>query len=114
MAGTRQTNTFGEMLQKMLVDLAEMKLAPDADMQFIIDLETQVLGKLRNPIEQATQGGLSQVPGDPMLGMAIGAQGQAPPMGMPPMPQSPEGVNGVRSMPQMPPVDELRRMLNPA
>jgi hypothetical protein len=105
MAGSRQTNTFGEMLQKLLRDLADMKVAPDADLPFIVDLETQVIAKLREPIDGAP----SQVQGDPMLGQAIGMQGQMPsPMdAMPPA----EGVAGVRSMPTMPNPDELRRML---
>lgn len=106
MAGSRQTNTFGEMLQKILRDLADMKVAPDADLPFIVDLETQVIAKLREPIDGAP----SQVQGDPMLGQQIGMQGQMPQdMGaaMPPAP----GVPGVRSMPSMPNPDELRRIL---
>lgn len=110
MAGTRQTNTFGEALQKMLRGLADMKTMPDADLPFIIDLETQVVGKLRSPIDQ--QQGLSQVPGDPSMGLAMGMQGQMPPqMGLPPGPPPGGGVPGLRSMPTMPPPDELRRML---
>lgn len=102
MAGSRQTNTFGEMLQKMLRDLADMKTAPDADLPFIIDLETQVVGKLRQPIDNVAAQGLTQVPPDPAMGMAMGMGPAMPPA---------EGVPGVRSMPTMPSPDELRRIL---
>lgn len=106
MAGTRQTNTFGEALQRMLGDLAQMKVMPDADLPFIVDLETQVVGKLRQGIDGAQQQGLTSVPGDPMLGQAIGMQGQAP---MPPGP--PPGVPGLRGNPMPSNPDEIRRML---
>lgn len=109
MAGSRQTNTFGEQLQKMLRDLADMKVSPDADLPFIVDLETQVIAKLRQGIDGAESQGLTQVPGDPGLGMAIGGGGGMP-MGVPtPGP----GIPGLRSAPQIPApaMDELRRMI---
>lgn len=105
MAGSRQTNTFGEMLQKMLRDLADMKTAPDVDLPFVIDLETQIVGKLRQGIDNVAQQGLTQVPPDPAMGMAMGMGMQAPPPPVAP------GVPGVRSMPTMPSPDELRRIL---
>jgi hypothetical protein len=106
MAGTRQTNTFGEALHKALRTFADMKVMPDADIPFIIDVETQIIAKLREPIDGAAGGGMSAVPGDPMLGQQIGMQGQ-----MPQMP-APSGVPNLRSTPQMPgAADELRRVL---
>lgn len=107
MAGTRQTNTFGEQLQKLLRDFADMKVTPDADLPFIIDLETRVIGKLREPIDQAQP--MSQVPGNPGLGMSIGMQGQAPsPMGKP----APGVPRGMTPSAPMPSPDELRRVLD--
>lgn len=105
MAGTRQTNTFGEALQRLLGDLAQMKVLPDADLPWIVDVETKVIGKLREGIDGVAASGASQVPGDPMLGQAIGAQGQMPGG---PAPQS--GIPGLRSNPTMNP-DDLARIM---
>lgn len=118
MAGSRQTNTFGEALQKLLRDLADMKVMPDADLPFIVDIETKVIGKLRSGIDQSVQSGNSSVP----VGIGGGPEMAMPPMpggtpgGMPggggmPMPGGPPGVPGVSTSPQMPSTDELRRLL---
>lgn len=106
MAGTRQTNTFGEALQRLLGDLAQMKVLPDADLAWIVDVETKVIGKLREGIDGVAASGASQVPGDPMLGQAIGMQGQMP--GGPP--QQPQGIPGLRPNPMIN-ADELRRVM---
>lgn len=113
MAGSRQTNTFGEALQKLLRDLADMKVMPDADMAFIVDLETQVISKIRSPQDQASMGGQSALPMDPMGG-GMGGPPPGPPMGpgaMPPPGPMPPGVPGLRSNPPMPSGDELARIL---
>jgi len=111
MAGSRQTNTFGEALQKLLRDLADMKVMPDADLPFIVDIETKVIGKLRSGIDQSVQSGNSSVP----VGIGGGPEMAMPPMPMDPMagpmPGGPPGVPGVSTSPQMPSTDELRRLL---
>lgn len=82
-AGTRQTNTMEEILRKQLGAFADLKLADDADFDFITDLETRVLGKLRGPIDQMQQQGLTAAPAQLAGGMG-GPPPQAAPMGPPP------------------------------
>lgn len=97
----------------MLGDLARMKVMPDADLPFIVDLETQIVGKLRAPIDNQVQQGLTQVPPGIGGGMPPMPGGPGGPGGMPPMPMPPggPGVNGVSTAPPMPSPDELRRVL---
>lgn len=98
-AGTRLTNTMQEQLRKLLGSLADLKLAEDADLGFIGEIETTILGKLREPIDRMnaasevannmTAGGPpTDVPPSPMAGQAT------PPMpgGFPmPTPAAPPG-----------------------
>lgn len=133
MAGTRSTNTFAEGLRRILVDTADLKVTPDADLDFIYQLETMVVQKIREPqdqlaqlqAQQAGQGGMpsaQQMP-DPMtLAMAGGMGGGGDPMaamgmdpmagGMPPaMPPGPP-PGGLRMNAGAGAADELRRVLS--
>ncbi len=141
-AGTRQTNTMEELLRKMLGQFAELKLAEDADFDFITDLETRALGKLREPIDRIAQQGLTAAPpqlagGGPAMGAGMGG-GAMPPQGagdpnldqlmqalmaqqgggqqLPPVPGAVPGATppgrGPAMSPAMPNPDELRRILN--
>jgi hypothetical protein len=126
MAGTRTDNTFAESLTKVLRSLADMKVLPDADLEFILNMEMQVVQKLREPIDTMQTQGSTQVPGAPGMGMPMGPQMGPPPgmggglppelMGMPPEMGMPGmggggGVPGMRQEPAMPNPDELRRIL---
>lgn len=73
---TRGTNTMVEGLQKLAQDITALKFTPDADVAFLIALETQVLQKLREPYEAAS-GQLAAAQGP--QGSAIPAGGGAPP-----------------------------------
>lgn len=97
---SRSTNTMQEALQRVLSDLAVMKTLPDADLEFIVNLETTVLQKLREPIDNIARAGLTNAP--PQMGPG-GAGGANPSM-------VGAGVPGIRSEPQINP-DELRRMI---
>jgi len=115
MVGTRQTNTFGEALQKELRNFADMKVMPDADLPFIIDIETKIIQKLRAPDDQASASGQSNLPmGGPPPGMGggMGGPGMGGPPGPPgPPPGSPMGPPaGMAQRPGIP-GDEVRRML---
>jgi len=113
MPGTRQSNTFGEMLQKLIKDIAIMQTAPDADVAWCMAIQEECVNKMRSGVEGLEASGASAVPGDPGLGAAIGMQGAmgGGPMGgvdpmmgaMPPGPAPANGVGsgvpGVNSMP---------------
>ena len=60
---TRGTNTMVEGLQKLAQDITALKMTPDADVSFLIGLETQVLQKLREPFEAAA-GQMGPPPGN--------------------------------------------------
>lgn len=108
---TRSTNTMAEFLQRMLSDLATAKTLPDADLEFLIGLETTILQKLREPIDaimgqRGASGG--QVPAmpqpDQQMGMGmLGGSGMTPP--------SQERVTGTRMMPPTISPDEFQRMM---
>lgn len=97
----RSQNTMAESLQKMLGDVADMKVLPDADLQFLIELETVILQKLRAPIDQ-------------IMGQGNGQQmgGAVPGSGAPAMPM--ERVAGIRNEAPMPNMDEFMRSMGGA
>lgn len=127
MASSRATNTFEEALQGLLGDIARMKAMPDADLDFCVQLETAVLGKIREPTDmlaqaQAQKAGLPMPGGGASAGppagpglegippeMAAAMAGPGGGMGELPMPP----VNGTRIQPNMPNPDEFRRMVQP-
>jgi hypothetical protein len=109
--GGRTTNTQSEMLTNMLRDISVAKTLPDADLQFLVELETQILMKLRQPLEAAV-GQMGAV----TAGMPPGQQPsmpplmpEAPPMDAPVPP--PGGVPGLRNQPPGPSPDELARLM---
>jgi len=84
---------MGDFLNKILHLIADAKTAADADLPFLLQLEQQVVGKLRDPIAQMQQQGImpqdpSQVPAgaDPSQ-MPPGMQSGMPPPGPPPQMQ---------------------------
>lgn len=137
---TRQTNTTDEKLRKLLPQLAELKLADDVDPEFVGQLETAVITKIREPLDRANamsqaaqqMGGGGAAGGAPMLGAPapgspLGPTPAAPATEAQGMPiemlaqllasqqaqQAGAQQRGLRPSPQMPPPDELRRILTP-
>jgi hypothetical protein len=128
---------MSEYLTSLLQDVAYMQALPDADLEFLTNIQQAIVSKLRAPIEQAMQqaqamGGappmgsadpsMGGMGGDPMMG---GAPGGMDPMaammgqmggGMPPPTPDAQGQGqlppGLRNGIQMPPVDELRRLVS--
>lgn len=90
---TRSTNTMAEALQRLHADVAQMKVLPDADLAFVTELETMIVGYLRGPIDQ------------------MQAAGQLPPGGPPPPQIPPTQTGGLMGQSPMPNPDELRRII---
>jgi len=93
---TRVDNTMVEWLQKMLKNIAEAKLLPDADMAFLVTMENQIIQKAKQPVNDMRASGVLP-PAQPSMGQPMGA-----------------GGGGVMASPPMPSADELQRMLAPA
>ena len=71
---TRSQNTMSEGLQALMQDITALKATPDADVAFLIGLETTILGKLRERFDTAA----GQMPAPPGNAMELGGGG---PMG---------------------------------
>ena len=73
---------MAEVMQDMLRLVAEAKATPDADLQFLIDLETTVLQKLRAPVDavagQMVPAGNAGQFGPPPEGMMGGGPSAGP------------------------------------
>jgi hypothetical protein len=95
---TRQTNTMVEALQRLHGDIAQMKILPDADLPFIMELETMIVEKLRNPVTKMESEGML-----PPGGGQAAFPGQGQPLG-----------GGVMQGAGTPPIDELRRLMTPS
>jgi hypothetical protein len=132
-SGTRQTNTMDEILRKQLAMYADLKLADDADFDWIAQQEAGIIEKLRGPQDRAkamieAQGSTAMTPqmGGPMGGQPATAPAPDPNMQlimqamqqqgqMPPTPGAvpgamPPGRGPTQSAP-MPNPDELRRVM---
>src|SRR5262252_9308494 len=128
--GTSTTDTFTEGLRSVLSDIQDLKTTDNADLPFIINLETVVLQRLKQQGSDALQGVNvpniplpSQMGGGPGPGVGmgpptagpIGPPGMPPPgmgpPGMPPPAIAPAAVPGLMQGPPIPPSDELRRIL---
>ncbi len=96
----RGTNTMQEALQRLIIDVVQMKTLADADLPWLVELESMVLTKIRQPVEQMQQpgGALAQPQGPPPMG---GGMAAGSPMG-----------GGMSAGPQMPNPDELQRLLS--
>jgi hypothetical protein len=134
--GARTQNTMSEYLTSLLQDVAYMQALPDADLEFLTNVQQMLVSKLREPIEMAMQASMGGGPpglgsADPSMGGGMmpgmdpmGGGGGMDPMaammgqmggGMPPPSPDMQGASqlppGLRNGIQMPPVDELRRLV---
>lgn len=115
-------DTMTDYLRQIMGLLSDAKIVADADLPFILDLEQQVVQKLRDPQTRMQQAGIlpadaSQIPGGGAQMQPGGGAQQGPPPDMnmqgPPPSAGPsfQGAGGVRGVPTGPNVDELRRLL---
>lgn len=107
-----KVDSMGDYLRKIMGLLSEAKVVADADLPFLLQLEQEIVGKLRDPVTRMQQAGImpadqSQVPGGgaPMDGGG-GMSGGPSMAGSMPM-QS----GGLSAGPGAPNSDELRRLL---
>jgi hypothetical protein len=113
-SGTRTTDTFTEGLRKLLSQITDLKMTDDVDLPFVINLETQVLNRLKQQGSDALNGvGPGPMAAGPGAMMAPGGGPMAPPaaLGPPPPAFGPGPVPGLMAGPSMPNPDELRRIL---
>jgi hypothetical protein len=116
----RGQNTMAEGLTAILSDLAGLKPLPDADLQFLTEMETMILGKLQAPVNAMAGANSGGMPGPPGVDMSQGpvpgmGPGSTPPMPPPGLPMGGPGgpPPGVAPRPNMAGApDELRRMLS--
>lgn len=95
MASSRTTNTFEEEMVRLVQTVAGMKTRVDADLPWVIELETMILDKIRSPERKLQELGLAPGAGqNPAGNAALGLPGGAPPMGGPgPMGGPPMGMS---------------------
>ncbi len=115
MAGP-SVNTMPEGLTKMLGLVSEMMAMPDADLDWLGQINVMVLQKIRQPFDQ------SQNVQQQQAGMGGAPSPDSMPPPQPQMPVAPAGpstpdfgpanVPGGRNNPPMPNADELRRVLS--
>jgi hypothetical protein len=94
-AANRENNTMAEGCTKLMRQISDMKMQPDADMPFLVNLENSILGYLKPPTaadQQAQQNPLAGA-----MGQVMGAPGGT--MG---------GFGGGAGMPSP---DEFRRVI---
>lgn len=115
-------------MRKALGMIADAKTLPDADLEYLVNMETQLLGKIRQPIDNMQAAGSTGVPGAPsmMPGMppgippgtptsapGFGSLGAAPNGMMAPGGPRPPAVPGMMQGAQIPNMAELARVIGP-
>lgn len=110
-----QPATFAEAMGKIVSDISQASLLPDADPQFLAQLQGVIVGYMRQKAGGGQPGQQQGQPGG--MGMGAGAPGMSPP-GAPDLTGGGGGMmqgaptpNGVQPLAQMPNPDELRRMI---
>ena len=107
-SGSRTTNTFVEEVAKLMGTIANMKLTPDADLPWLIDIETKVIERVRAGESKMQQQGQIPMPQmNPQGNAAMGLPGLGG-IGLPPMP--PTGAGGMPPMPGMAPPSSMMGM----
>lgn len=116
-------DTMSDLLEQIMNLLSKAKVVIDSDLPWILDLEAQVVEKLRSPITQMQRAGI--MPAGGQMGGQMGGQGMdpmaPPPMAAPPGMPAPVGPSiapmplqsgGLSQGPGAPNPDELRRILS--
>jgi hypothetical protein len=91
----RSTNTYAEALESIRAQVAQAKVVGDANLPFLVQLETMILAELRSPSQPAAP---PQAPSGPSFAGGPGGMPMA-------------GAGGAMPM-AAPNADELRRLLS--
>ena len=78
---SRSTNTMQEALQSLMREIADMKLLSDADLPWLVQLESMVIERVKRPVEEMAQQGAFGSPPGSMQGGGLMASTQAPQFG---------------------------------
>lgn len=95
---SRSTNTMQEALSRLMREIADMKLLTDADLPWLVQVESMIISRMKQPVEALVQQG--QLPPGPESQMMMGS-----PAG------SMQG-GGMMAGTQAPSGDELQRFLS--
>ena len=105
MAGGGTTNTFPEWLKRLAGDVGQAFTLPDADVDFLAQLQASIVDVFRKPIEAMQQAGVSNVTSSPQDAMMQQQQGSQI-LGM-----GGRGLNMGAGPRQLQNTDELRRLV---
>ena len=108
---------FSDALGAIIVDVAQAKLTPDADMKFLNTIEMVLMGRLKHPDQQGPGGaqptGAAGAPGGEPPGGPGGPPAGGPPPGPGGPPPGPPPGPGTQSAPGFPTPDpeDMRRTI---
>src|SRR5215510_14443314 len=110
-----RSDSMSDGLRKLLAELAQMQVYPDADIQFLTQLQQVIIGKIRSTLNAPGQspagpGGGPGQPGPDQMGPG-GPAGPIPGGGPVPMGGPAMGLSATGGAPGSPNVDELSRVL---
>lgn len=114
----QQNDNFTEGLKKLLGPITQLMVLPDADVEYLTNLQMVIRNKVMGAYMEAAQLGPMGSPaagGVPVPGSPVGADGSVPSLGLgpgAPTPMGPGGASGGGAGGIAPPnADELRRVL---
>lgn len=110
----RSTNTYQEGLQSLIQDIASLQLVPDANVDFLLQLQQAIISEAQAPLQ--AQAMMASGPGNagpvgPVAGPPPGAPVGGPPPGLAQLLGAGGPGNGSAPLPQSPAADELARMM---
>lgn len=113
----QSNDNFTEGLKKLLGPVSQLMMLPDADVDYLTNLQLVIRNKVMGAYMQAAQLGPGAEAGQPPLpGSVMSADGAVPSMGLPPVPPAQMGpgggMGGGASGITPPNADELRRVLS--
>jgi len=110
----RSTNTYSEGLQALIQDIASLQLAPDANVEFLLSLQNQIIAEAGAPAANALAAG-PQPPGNVQpvpTAPPPGGGAPAPPPGLAALLQVGGPGGGSSPLPRTDTQSEMARLLS--